>query len=144
MDYDLDRFVSAQSDIYPEVVRELTNGRKVGHWMWFIFPQMRGLGRSETATLYGIASLEEAKVYLEHPLLGQRLRECTGLVIASGAMSLVAIFGPIDAMKFCSSMTLFAEAEREGGVFREALDRYCDGRPDLATIGLLRRLSLRA
>src|SRR5579872_1514665 len=119
--HSLDRFVAAQTDVYADVRRELTAGRKTSHWMWFIFPQMKGLGRSDSATFYGIASLDEAKAYLAHAVLGPRLRDCTALVIASDARSLEAIFGEIDAMKFCSSMTLFAEAAGDDSVFRDAL-----------------------
>jgi uncharacterized protein (DUF1810 family) len=135
--YDLERFVTAQTAVYRDVVRELTNGRKTSHWMWFIFPQIRGLGRSEMARRYAIASLDEARAYAAHPLLGSRLRECTALAVGVAAGSLVELFGSIDAVKFCSSMTLFAETGEDSAPFREALTRHCDGRPDPATLRIL-------
>jgi uncharacterized protein (DUF1810 family) len=135
--YDLERFVAAQAGVYADVVRELAAGRKTSHWMWFIFPQIQGLGRSEIARRYAIASLDEARAYLGHPLLGARLAECTSLVVASTAPTLVSIFGPVDALKFRSSMTLFAEASAEPALFVEALDTYCAGERDEATLELL-------
>lgn len=134
----LDRFVSAQAPVYPGVLRELENGRKTGHWMWFVFPQIRGLGRSETARFYAIASRDEARAYLDHPILGPRLRECTALVNSITGKSLEEIFGTVDALKFRSCMTLFSEASDDTGVFRAALDKYCEGRLDQATVELLR------
>jgi uncharacterized protein (DUF1810 family) len=133
----LERFVAAQTPVFPDVVRELSSGHKTSHWMWFIFPQIRGLGRSETARYYAISSLEEARAYAQHPLLGPRLQDCTALVIASSAASLVAIFGPVDALKFCSCMTLFLEATSTNEIFQHALDRYCDGKRDQATLQLI-------
>jgi uncharacterized protein (DUF1810 family) len=105
--------------------------------MWYIFPQLSGLGRSETARFYAITSLEEAREYLEHPILGARLSECTSLVVDVEGRSLEDIFGSVDALKFCSSMTLFSRATSDGAPFQAALDKYCGGRPDRATIDLL-------
>ena len=137
MQSNLERFVAAQRSVFPEVVRELASGRKTSHWMWYIFPQIRGLGRSDTARYYAISSLEEARAFAQHPLLGQRLQDCTSLVIESSAPSLLAIFGPVDALKFCSCMTLFLEATANNGLFQQALDRYCDGMRDPATLELI-------
>lgn len=134
---DLDRFVKAQESIYPQVVRELTAGEKTSHWMWFIFPQIAGLGRSETARFYAIASLDEAVAYLQHHVLGPRLRECTTLVNHVTGRSLADIFGYIDAIKFRSCMTLFARATTDNAIFHEALDKYCAGQMDEATVELL-------
>ena len=136
--FDLDRFVTAQAESFATALAELRVGRKRSHWMWFVFPQLRGLGRSPTAIFYGIDSLREAQAYLAHPLLGQRLVECTRAVLATEEASLNAIFGSPDDMKFRSSMTLFAQA----GVpppndFSAALDRFCDGRPDRRTLDLI-------
>ncbi len=112
-------------------------GRKRSHWMWFIFPQLRGLGRSPTAEFYGISSLNEAHAYLAHPVLGPRLILCTEAVLAVAGQSLHAIFGSPDDLKFCSSMTLFALAAGESeSVFRRALDRYCGGHLDERSVAL--------
>jgi uncharacterized protein (DUF1810 family) len=134
---DLDRFLDAQEPQYAQVHDELRTGRKVGHWMWYIFPQLSGLGHSETARFYGISTLDEAKAYLRHPVLGTRLRECTDLVLSAPGRSLVDIFGSVDALKFRSSMTLFALATTDNALFRAALERYCGGHPDPLTIELL-------
>jgi len=123
----LDRFVEAQAEIYPTVVAELARGRKRSHWMWFVFPQLAGLGSSPTAQRYAIASLDEARAYLAHPLLGARLRECTRLALRSGATEASAIFAPPDDLKFRSSMTLFALADPDEPLFRAALVALCDG-----------------
>lgn len=133
---DFDRFVQAQESVYPQVVRELRAGRKQTHWMWFIFPQVRGLGYSSMAQTFAIASLDEAKAYLRHPLLGERLRECTALVNGVEDAGVSEIFGYPDDLKFHSSMTLFARAAAEGtgDVFRQALDRFFDGVEDEATV----------
>lgn len=136
--HDLARFVAAQNPIYDDVLHELRQGKKVSHWMWFIFPQIAGLGRSETARFYAIASRDEATAYAEHPLLGPRLRECTRLVLASSVRSPDEIFGSLDALKFCSSMTLFAVVAADNAVFHDALDRFCGGRLDDATVALLK------
>ncbi len=137
--FDLRRFVSAQEGVYARALAELRAGQKRSHWMWFVFPQMRGLGRSPTAVRYGIASLAEARAYLDHPLLGARLREATATVLdLTGPADLHGVFGSPDDMKFRSSMTLFGTAAAEpGSVFDRALDRFCAGRPDPATLELL-------
>ena len=135
----LDRFVEAQAPIYDEVRAELAAGRKTSHWMWFVFPQLRGLGSSAMAQHYGIGSLAEARAYLAHPLLGMRLREGVTLLLALEGRSAREIFGTVDAMKLCSSLTLFAQAAGAGEpLFREALARYCGGVEDARTLALLR------
>jgi uncharacterized protein (DUF1810 family) len=134
--HDLQRFVDAQQSVYPEVRAELAAGRKRSHWMWFVFPQLKGLGASSMAQHYGIASKAEAQAYWAHPLLGPRLRECTELVLAVDGRSAREIFGPPDDLKFRSCMTLFAQATGEP-VFARALEQYFDGRPDEATLRLL-------
>ncbi len=132
---DLDRFVSAQDTggTYDSAVRELRAGRKQTHWMWFIFPQIAGLGLSSTSRRYAIASLAEARAYLAHPLLGRRLVECAGIVTTSPAESAEVIFGPVDAMKLRSSMTLFRRADPTEAVFGQVLDRYFGGTSDPET-----------
>ncbi|CAO3425721.1 DUF1810 domain-containing protein [Azospirillum endophyticum] len=136
--FDLQRFVKAQAPVFATVLAELRDGRKRSHWMWFVFPQLRDLGRSPTAQFYGIASLDEARAYLAHPQLGPRLAQATEAVLAVRERTLHDIFGSPDDLKFRSSMTLFAQAAAEGGdPYRRALDRYCDGRPDEATLKLL-------
>jgi len=136
--FDLQRFVTAQAPVFALALEELKEGRKRTHWMWFVFPQLRGLGSSSMATFYGIGSLEEARAYLAHPLLGPRLVLCTETVLAVKGKSLREIFGSPDDMKFGSSMTLFARASDDDGVvFRRALDLYCRGRPDDRTLALL-------
>lgn len=137
--YDFVRFLAAQDPQYSQVLNELRAGRKTSHWMWYIFPQIQGLGASETSRYYAIASLEEAKAYLAHPILGARLLECTALVNQIANRSLVEIFGTIDAMKFRSSMTLFREANARTAAFRDAVDKYCDGTPDELTLAFLRK-----
>ena len=135
--FDLERLVTAQAPIFSAVLNELKAGQKRSHWMWFIFPQLRGLGRSPTAEFYGISSLDEARAYLAHPVLGPRLILCTETVLAVEGRSLQAIFGSPDDLKFCSSMTLFALAVGQGeSVFRRALDRYCGSRLDERTVEL--------
>ena len=135
----LDRFVDAQKDLYPQALRELQAGQKRSHWMWFIFPQLEGLGRSSTAQYFALASLDEARDYLAHPVLGERLRAVTGAVLAHSNRSLGEIFGQPDDMKFRSSMTLFAEAAEQaaGALFRTALERFCNGEQDRETLRLL-------
>jgi len=132
--YDLERFVEAQADCYEEVTRELRAGRKSSHWMWFIFPQIAGLGHSEMARQYAISSLAEATAYLEHPVLGKRLRECTQLVNAVEGRSIDQILGYPDDLKFRSSMTLFAKAGADDRTFREALEKYFEGKEDRLTL----------
>ncbi len=136
--FDLERFVTAQTPVFDTVLAELKAGRKRSHWMWFVFPQLRGLGRSSTAQFYGIGALDETRAYLEHSLLGPRLVLCTETVLASPAASLRELFGSPDDLKFRSSMTLFAAASTEdGGLFQKALDRWCGGRADEQTWRLL-------
>jgi uncharacterized protein (DUF1810 family) len=136
MPYDLERFAVAQEDVYDEVLHELRSGRKSGHWMWFIFPQIAGLGRSSMSAHFAIASLEEARAYLAHPILGPRLRECAGLVLASHGTA-EQIFGGIDAMKLRSSMTLFHRAAPDVPEFGQVLERLYGGLPDELTDRLL-------
>jgi uncharacterized protein (DUF1810 family) len=137
--FNLGRFIAAQHQIFEAALHELRAGRKQSHWMWFIFPQLRGLGHSPRAILYSIGSLEEARAYLAHPVLGSRLLLCTQAVLAIEGRTLHEVFGSPDDAKFCSCMTLFAQAtERDTGKpFRAALDRYCDGRMDPQTMVLL-------
>jgi uncharacterized protein (DUF1810 family) len=135
--FNLRRFVDAQSPVFEEVRRELTEGRKRGHWMWFIFPQLKGLGSSQTALYFGIASRAEAEMYLQHPILGPRLYECTRLVNQIDGRTIGEIFGYPDDLKFRSSMTLFAAAKPEDKIFQEALDKYFAGEPDPQTIARL-------
>lgn len=134
--FNLARFVEAQDPVYGRVVQELRSGRKQTHWMWFVFPQIAGLGRSAMAQRYAIASLEEARAYLSHPLLGGRLRECTGLVLDIEGRDAHDIFGSPDDLKFRSCMTLFAEAADDARPFRAAIRKYF-GEPDEATLNLL-------
>ena len=142
--YDLDRFVKAQEPVIETVLAELASGRKRSHWMWFVFPQLQGLGRSPTAQFYAIASLDEARAYLAHPVLGPRLRRCTETVLRVAGRSANAIFGVPDDKKFHSSMTLFAvaaatAASGDAALFRQAIDRFFDGRIDAGTLALLDR-----
>jgi len=145
--YELGRFICAQRAVYARVCAELAGGLKRSHWMWFIFPQLRGLGSSPTAERFGIASLEEARAYLAHPLLGERLRECSALVNALQGASAQSIFGYPDDLKFRSCMTLFARAANahalEGRAaadpFSEALMKYYAGESDPLTLELLGR-----
>ncbi len=135
---DLERFVHAQAGgVFERALGELRAGEKRSHWMWFVFPQIAGLGRSETARFYAIGSLEEAQAYLAHPVLGPRLRECARALLENGSADAVRVMGSIDALKLRSSMTLFAHAAPGEPVFREVLDRYFDGRGDEATLSLL-------
>lgn len=132
--FDLKRFVDAQAPVFRTVVEELRAGRKRSHWMWFVFPQLRGLGSSPTAAHYGIASLEEARAYLAHEVLGPRLRECTRLVNDVRDSSAADIFGSPDDLKLCSSMTLFARATDDNEGFVALLDKYYGGRQDRLTL----------
>lgn len=136
--YDLDRFLMAQAPAYDIALAELIGGRKLTHWMWYVFPQLQGLGRSSMAQQYGISSLDEARAYLAHPVLGPRLRECVTVVLDSGETSLHTIFGSPDDMKFCSSMTLFSAAsEGDEAPFDAALERFCGGAKDERTVAML-------
>ena len=136
-DFDLERFVRAQAPVYAAVLEELRAGRKRTHWMWFIFPQLAGLGRSEMAQRYAIASGDEAAAYLAHPLLGARLRECAGIVDELDGRTAEEIFGHPDDRKFHSSMTLFADVAPDEAVFQDCIDKYFDGEPDDATLARL-------
>jgi len=131
--YDLERFVAAQHLVYDDVRAELRGGRKTGHWIWFIFPQIAGLGYSAMSRRFAIGSLDEARAYLAHPLLGTRLRECAGVVMAVTGRTVEDIFGPVDAMKLRSCMTLFHRAAPGEPLFGEVLDRCYGGVADEAT-----------
>ncbi len=135
--FNLQRFVDAQEPVYRRVSAELRAGRKQSHWMWFIFPQIAGLGMSPTSVFYAVSSLDEAKAYLAHPVLGSRLRECAELALDVEGRSARDIFGPVDEMKFRSSMTLFAKASPEGSVFERCLQKYFCGSDDPATLAKL-------
>jgi uncharacterized protein (DUF1810 family) len=134
--YHLERFVVAQNagHTYDRAVQELRRGRKTSHWMWFVFPQVAGLGQSQMSRTYAIASLAEARAYLRHPVLGPRLRECAALVADSPARSAAEVFGGIDTQKLRSSMTLFRRADPQEPLFRRVLDRYFQGHEDPATV----------
>jgi uncharacterized protein (DUF1810 family) len=135
-DFQLDRFIQAQASAHPTALAELKAGRKRSHWMWFVFPQLAGLGRSETARFYAISSAEEARAYAVHPVLGARLREATAAAIDSGVAA-GPLFGYPDDLKFRSCMTLFARAVPDEPLFAEALDALCDGKTHPATTDLL-------
>ena len=136
--HDLARFVQAQEPVLAQVLAELRDGEKRSHWMWFVFPQVAGLGHSAMARRYAIASLAEARAFLAHPLLGERLRRCTALVNAVPGRTIHAILGSPDDLKFQSSMTLFAAAGPDEAAFAAALDRYFGGERDAATLARLR------
>ena len=140
--FDLERFVSAQEPVFPQVLEELRSGSKRGHWIWFIFPQIKGLGHSPHSVFYGIGSPEEAVAYLRHPVLGPRLGRCTRLVTLVEGRKIREILGSPDDLKFRSSMTLFARAAVDAGVaptdFKDALKKYFNGEPDPLTLALLR------
>jgi uncharacterized protein (DUF1810 family) len=133
--YDLERFVVAQNDggTYDRALAELRRGSKSGHWMWYVFPQIAGLGFSAVSQRYAIGSLDEARAYLAHAVLGPRLRECAAVLAATGGRTAEQILGPIDALKLRSSMTLFLRAERGEPVFQQVLDQFFDGTADEAT-----------
>jgi uncharacterized protein (DUF1810 family) len=137
--YNLRRFLDAQQPVYETVRGELKDGRKRSHWIWFIFPQIEGLGQSDMARKYAISSREEAAAYLDHPVLGQRLRECGTLVAAIAGRSIEDIFGYPDHLKFHSSMSLFAEAAPHDPVFRACLQKYFNGKLDPNTLARLSR-----
>ena len=132
--FDLDRFVQAQDPVYSTVLAELRAGHKRTHWMWFVFPQIAGLGSSTMAQRYAIASTDEAAAYLAHPVLGRRLRECASIVAALDAGSAGAIFSHPDELKFHSSMSLFADVAPDEAVFQTCIDKYFDGEPDPETV----------
>jgi uncharacterized protein (DUF1810 family) len=137
--YDLNRFVTAQDSggTYDQAVAELRRGRKASHWMWFVFPQVAGLGQTPTSRWFAISSLDEARAYLAHPVLGPRLLECAGIVAQAGGRTAEQIFGGIDALKLRSSATLFLRAAPDEPVFAEVLERFFGGEPDAATDRLL-------
>jgi len=137
--FDLQRFVDAQDRVYETALAELTAGDKRSHWMWFVFPQVAGLGLSPMARRYAIASIEEAKAYLAHPILGPRLRECTAAVMALAGRTAHQVFGSPDDLKFRSSMTLFTEAAPQEPLFPAALGKFFGGDPDPRTQEILRR-----
>jgi len=140
--FNIRRFVEAQSRCYQQVRGELKAGSKSSHWMWFIFPQWRGLGQSPTADLYGIGSHEEATAYLNHPILGSRLIECTALVNLVAGRTIEQIFGYPDNLKFRSSMTLFANVAKDHAVFLEALQKFYQGQQDQRTLDLMKHRAL--
>jgi uncharacterized protein (DUF1810 family) len=132
--YRLERFVAAQDGVYDDAVAELRRGRKTSHWMWFVFPQIAGLGRSATAQRYAIGSLDEARAYLEHPVLGPRLIESASILLGNDDATAEQIFGQIDAMKLRSSMTLFRHAAPDEPVFGRVIDRFFEGAEDAETV----------
>ena len=138
--YDLDRFIEAQKEVYADVLAELQSGRKRTHWMWFMFPQAAGLGRSATAEFYAIQNLDEAETYLNHPLLGTRLLECSNIVLGLQGRSVEDIFDWPDDLKLRSSMTLFSRVAGSGSVFDKVLQRYFQGELDKRTLQLLGEL----
>jgi uncharacterized protein (DUF1810 family) len=140
-DYNLHRFLDAQERVYDTVLAELRTGRKSGHWIWFIFPQITGLGHSGMAQQFAIGSLDEAKTYLQDSILGPRLRECTQLVLNVEGRSADEIFPYPDNLKFRSCMTLFLTAATDNTLFKNALHTYFDGKPDQATLDILAQQS---
>jgi len=139
--FDLSRFISAQENSYASALAELRSGRKRTHWMWYIFPQIDGLGHSATSKHYAIKSLAEARQYLNHPVLGQRLLECAETVFTVDNRSVSEIFGYPDDLKFKSSMTLFASVTTPDSVFARILDKYFNGERDVLTLQLLDKLT---
>lgn len=138
--FDLTRFTTAQEMVYARVLFELRNGQKRSHWMWFIFPQIDGLGNSSTTKLYAIKSIEEAEQYLNHPVLGKRLKECAETVLAIEGRTISEIFGYPDDMKLKSSLTLFDRVSNSDPVFSSILDKYYDGELDIRTIEILEKM----
>lgn len=134
----LQRFIQAQSNLYSDVVSELKQGSKIKHWMWFVFPQVKGLGRTSTAEKYAIKSIEEAKAYIAYPILGNRLRECTELVLEIDGCTINQIFGYPDDLKFKSSITLFKQVAEDNKIFKDAIVKYFDGQEDILTIDILK------
>ena len=133
----LERFIEAQRGIYPIALAEIVSGRKRTHWMWFVFPQLRGLGSSDMAYFYGISGIDEARAYLAHPVLSRRLIEISEALLIHTDKACTAILGSVDAMKLCSSMTLFALISEDGSVFHRVLQQYYDGKMDPATSALV-------
>lgn len=140
MEYNLDRFIEAQNSIYSQALGEIIRGRKTTHWMWFIFPQLAGLGRSEMAQRYGVVSLNEARAYLAHPVLGNRYLECVEALQDLPLSDPKAVLGSIDATKLHSSLTLFAEADPKQKLFKAALERWFRGIRDEHTLDLLKAI----
>lgn len=137
--YNLKRFIQAQEGVYDKVLSELKSGRKTSHWMWYIFPQFKGLGFSATANFYAIKSLQEARCYLRHPVLGKRLLECSEIVLCFKDRSIDDIFGYPDHLKLLSCMTLFSQIADPGSVFAAVIAQCFDGKPDARTLELLRQ-----
>jgi uncharacterized protein (DUF1810 family) len=137
--FNLQRFVDAQEDSYDRALAELRAGRKTSHWIWYVFPQLKGLGFSQASQFYGLSGLDEARAYLAHPLLGPRLHECVEAMLATGDGNADDVLGFTDAMKFRSSMTLFAEAAPQDAPFAQALTRFFAGDPDKKTLDLLQK-----
>ena len=135
--FDLERFVDAQESVFADVLGELRRGRKETHWMWFVFPQIEGLGASPTARRFALRSLDEARAYLDHPLLGPRLRLCCEILLGLEGRSAEQIFGYPDVMKLRSSLTLFSRAAEDAGTFEALLDKYYGGEEDPRTLALL-------
>ena len=136
--YDLQRFLDAQAPVYDQALAELRAGRKTSHWMWFVFPQLKGLGRSETAKFYAISGAAEAEAYLEHPILGKRLRDCVETLLTLPHLSANEIFDSPDDLKLHSSLTLFAQVAEAGSVFQRLLQQLFRGEPDPKTLFALR------
>lgn len=137
MNYDLDRFIQAQEHSYETALTEIKNGFKSTHWMWYIFPQLKELGKSSTAKYYGLEDFEEAKMYLAHPVLGTKLKEISGALLKLKTNDPYRVMGNIDGLKLCSSMTLFAEVEGYDSVFGKVIDKYYAGHKDMNTILIL-------
>ena len=135
--YNLYRFVEAQNPVYDQVCSELRQGFKMTHWMWFIFPQLEGLSSSSTSRKFAISCLEEAVAYIEHRILGPRLRQCTELINATSGRTIKRILGHTDSLKFQSCMTLFARATKDDSVFKDALQKFYEGQQDQVTLGRL-------
>jgi len=139
--FDLQRFVDAQEPVYEQVRAELRAGRKQSHWMWFIFPQIAGLGMSPMSVFYALSSLDEAKAYLAHPVLGRRLRECASLALKAEGRTARQVFGPVDELKFRSSMTLFMKAAPGEPLFVQCVEKFFGGEPDPATLARIQNSS---
>ena len=135
--YDLDRFLTAQSDVYEIALKEIKNGRKESHWMWFIFPQLKNLGHSYMAKYYGIENLSEAKEYIEHPVLGSRLREISSALLSLNESNPLLVMGRPDHLKLCSCMTLFSKATDDNQVFLDVINKYFNGMMDRRTLFMI-------
>ena len=135
--FDLNRFLQAQETAYKSALEEIRRGRKLTHWMWYIFPQYAGLGFSSTSVFYAVKSLDEVRAYLAHPVLGTRLVECCETLLALEGLTAHEIFGSPDDLKLCSCMTLFTAVSPAGSLFEQVLAKYCQGKPDLRTLELL-------